>query len=89
MYEKTFPHKRYALTLDFLKKHVPVKNSILDLGVENPFSEIMKKEGYTVTNTTGEDVDVDQSALAKGVMTYLPHSKFSSTCLTHTLFFKM
>lgn len=66
MYENTFPHKRYALTLEFLKKHIPTNNSILDLGVENPFSGIMKKEGYNVANTTGEDVDVDQSALAKG-----------------------
>lgn len=66
MYEKTFPHKRYALTLEFLKKHVPLQHSILDLGIENPFSNIMKKEGYTVANTTGEDVDTDQSALAKG-----------------------
>ncbi len=66
MYEKTFPHKRYALTLEFLKKHIPANNSILDLGVENPFSAIMQKEGYTVTNTTGEDVDTNQVALAKG-----------------------
>ena len=66
MYEKTFPHKRYALTLEFLKKNVTVQDSILDLGVENPFSNIMKKEGYTVTNTTGEDVDTNQTALANG-----------------------
>src|SRR5690606_28801065 len=34
-----------------------------DLGVENPFSSIMRSEGYDVTNTTGEDLDVNQSAL--------------------------
>lgn len=66
MYEKTFPHKRYALTLDFLRKHIPIQDSILDLGIENPFTNIMRKEGYAVTNTTGEDVDVDQTTLAKG-----------------------
>ena len=31
----------------------------MDLGVENPFSEIMKSNGYSVTNTAGEDLDVD------------------------------
>jgi len=55
------PHKRYQITLSFLKKHIPNPTSILDLGVSNPFSEIMKKEGYAVTNTQGEDLDVDFS----------------------------
>lgn len=66
MYENSFPHKRYAHTLEFLRKHVPVTHSILDMGINNPFSEIMRKEGYTVSNTSGEDLDLDQSALAKG-----------------------
>lgn len=63
MYENTFPHKRYNITLAFLKKHVPKDKAILDLGVNNPFSEIMRKEGYNVTNTSGEDLDNDQRAL--------------------------
>ena len=66
MYENSFPHKRYAHTLEFLRKHVPVTDSILDMGINNPFSEIMRKEGYTVSNTSGEDLDLDQSTLAKG-----------------------
>ena len=66
MYENSFPHKRYAHTLEFLKKHIPVTDSILDMGINNPFSEIMRKEGYIVSNTTGEDLDLDQSTLAKG-----------------------
>lgn len=66
MYENSFPHKRYAHTLEFLKKHIPVTDSILDMGINNPFSEIMRKEGYTVSNTSGEDLDLDQSALSKG-----------------------
>ena len=66
MYENSFPHKRYAHTLEFLRKHVPVTDSILDMGINNPFSEIMRKEGYNVSNTSGEDLDLDQSALAKG-----------------------
>ena len=58
MYEGKYPHKRYRLTLEFLKKHISTKETILDLGVENPFSEIMKQEGYAVKNTQGEDLDV-------------------------------
>ena len=65
MYEKTFPNKRYKITLEFLQKHITASDTILDLGVENPFSEIMKAHGLTVENTAGEDLDVDQSALEK------------------------
>lgn len=66
MYENTFPHKRYAHTMEFLKKHIPQSDIVLDLGINNPFSEIMRKDGYSVLNTTGEDLDNDQSAIAKG-----------------------
>lgn len=63
MYEGNFPNKRYKKTLDFLKKTIPDNSTILDLGVENPFSEILKQEGYTVTNTKGEDLDEDTSSV--------------------------
>ncbi len=63
MYEKTFPNKRYAITARFLKNTVPTGTEVLDLGVSNPFSEIMKAEGYSVTNTGGEDLDLDTSAV--------------------------
>ena len=63
MYENSFPEKRYQKTLEFLKQSVPPPARILDLGVENPFSDIMKANGYEVTNTTGEDLDEDQSAV--------------------------
>ncbi|MXN90877.1 methyltransferase [Flavobacterium sp. Sd200] len=63
MYEKSFPHKRYKLTLEFLTKHVSPEEKILDLGIKNPFSEIMEKEGYNVSNTGGEDIDIDQSTI--------------------------
>lgn len=66
MYEKTFPNKRFKHTLAFLQKHISPSEAILDLGVENPFSTIMKENGYSVTNTKGEDLDIDQSALSKG-----------------------
>ncbi|MCA0153977.1 class I SAM-dependent methyltransferase [Winogradskyella vincentii] len=63
MYEKTFPNKRFKHTLQFLKKHVDISQSILDLGVKNPFSDIMISEGYNVTNTSGEDLDEDHSSI--------------------------
>ncbi len=60
---KVYPEKRYNITLDFLKRVQPDPKIILDLGVKNPFSEIMQKEGYTVENTKGEDLDVDFSSV--------------------------
>lgn len=63
MYEKTFPNKRFKHTIEFLQKHVSTNESILDLGVENPFSQIMKSEGFNVENTKGEDLDIDTSTI--------------------------
>jgi hypothetical protein len=63
MYEKTFPNKRFRYTLDFLKKHISTSETVLDLGVPNPFSKIMTENGFNVLNTIGEDIDVDQTAL--------------------------
>jgi hypothetical protein len=63
MYNKFYPHKRYKYTLDFLKEVIPEGSKVLDLGVENPFSEIMAKEGYVVENTRGEDLDEDFSSV--------------------------
>lgn len=62
MYEQ-YPEKRYRLTLEFLQKHVPAGESILDLGVENPLSEIMKSKGYLVQNTGGEDLDLELESI--------------------------
>ena len=61
MYEKTFPNKRFKKTLEFLNKHITTSQSILDLGVENPFSRIMVADGFSVINSTGEDLDKDQT----------------------------
>ncbi|MBV7270279.1 class I SAM-dependent methyltransferase [Winogradskyella luteola] len=63
MYEKSFPKKRFKHTLDFLKKHVDTSQSILDLGVKNPLSEIMVAKGFRVENTSGEDLDEDRTAI--------------------------
>ena len=42
MYENNYPKKRYQLTLDFVNQHIPKTDSILDLGVKNPLSELLK-----------------------------------------------
>ena len=63
MYEKTFPNKRFKHTLEFIKKHITINDTILDLGVENPFSNIMIQEGFAVNNTKGEDLDNNQKSL--------------------------
>ncbi len=58
MYENKLPLKRYQHTLRFLQDVLPAPATILDMGVRNPFSEIMEQNGYTVFNTEGEDLDV-------------------------------
>ena len=63
MYSKNFPFKRYQITTDFIKKHVDKKELILDLGIENPLSKILKNNGFNIINTSGEDLDMDQSAV--------------------------
>ena len=58
-----YPEKRYRNTLEFLKKHISTDEKILDLGVPNPFSEIMEAEGYKVENTGGEDLDLELNSI--------------------------
>ena len=65
MYEGKIPKKRYKRTLNFLKRHVSTDESLLDLGVENPFTDVMQKHGYQVKNTSGEDLDLDTTAVKK------------------------
>lgn len=54
----TLPLKRYHNTLIFLKSVLPAPATILDLGGRNAFTEIMEQNGYTVYNTSGEDLDL-------------------------------
>ena len=56
MYKK-IPSKRYAKTLKMLKRVCPAPAVVFDLGVSNPFSDIMKLNNYKVYNTKGEDLD--------------------------------
>ena len=63
MYSKHFPHKRYRITQEFVDKHLDHSEKILDLGVDNPFSERLREQGYSVDNTQGEDLDFDLSVV--------------------------
>ncbi|MCB0374324.1 MAG: methyltransferase [Sinomicrobium sp.] len=63
MYENNFPKSRYKHTIAFLTSVVPPPARVLDLGVENPFSEIMRQHGYIVENTRGEDLDLELDAV--------------------------
>ena len=65
MYEKTFPNKRYKETIQFLEKVAPPPARILDLGVDNPFSKVMREHNYSVTNTQGEDLDLNTESVKK------------------------
>jgi hypothetical protein len=63
MYENSFPNKRFKHTLEFLQKHISNTETILDLGVVNPFTTIMQDHGFKVENTKGEDLDEDTSTI--------------------------
>jgi hypothetical protein len=63
VYQNSYPNKRYKHTINFLKAHISPSEAILDLGVENPFTEVMQNHGYTVKNTLGEDLDLDTSTI--------------------------
>ncbi|TXD82835.1 class I SAM-dependent methyltransferase [Subsaximicrobium wynnwilliamsii] len=63
MYENTYPNKRFKHTMDFLQHYVSTEDSILDLGVTNPLSELMQAKGFEVQNTSGLDLDLDTSEI--------------------------
>ena len=71
MYQNNYPSKRYKITIDFVQKHISDDENILDLGIENPLSKILKENGYNVSNTKGEDLDINQSSLKTVSYTHL------------------
>ncbi|HDR50663.1 MAG TPA: methyltransferase [Mariniphaga anaerophila] len=58
MYENSFPTRRYKHTRNFISRFISNEDRILDLGVENPFSNILKKDGFTVFNSGETDLDL-------------------------------
>ena len=63
MYNDNYPYKRFIITLEFLQNHIEKDKLILDLGVENPLSSLIRDNGYRVENTSGEDLDIDRSKI--------------------------
>ena len=63
MHTNNVHQKRFQKTLAFLNQNIKKGSHILDLGVQNPMSELMKANGYKVENTHGEDLDEDQTGL--------------------------
>ncbi|WP_068599069.1 methyltransferase [Vaginella massiliensis] len=60
---KVYPEKRYNETLKLLQQFAPSQAKILDVGVENPFTHVMREHGYWVENTKGEDLDFHPEVL--------------------------
>jgi hypothetical protein len=63
MYASNSHKKSFKKTLRFLNRHTDPRSFILDLGVKNPLSKLMQDQGFKVENTTGEDLDENQTAL--------------------------
>ncbi|MEN8187390.1 MAG: methyltransferase [Bacteroidota bacterium] len=61
----THHNKRYNHTIEFLERVLPAPATILDLGVRNELSEIMETHGYTVLNTSGDDLDFNYECVNK------------------------
>jgi hypothetical protein len=52
-----YSQKRHNHTLKLVRRFAPKDASILDIGFANPFSDIMRSEGWKVQNT---DFDLDR-----------------------------
>lgn len=59
------PNLRYNKTIVFIKKHVGNCNRVLDLGTPNEFSKILVNNGFSVINTSGEDLDLKPEVVAQ------------------------
>ena len=52
MYQNNYPSKRYKITIDFVQKHISDDENILDLGIENPLSKILKENRNLIKKKT-------------------------------------
>lgn len=69
MYTGRMPDRRYRRTMAFLESCIGREERIMDLGVANPFSRMMRDKGFHVRNTQGEDLDLDHARLDLGDIT--------------------
>lgn len=53
--------KRYSRTIKFASEFLDPSHSVMDLGIKNELSQILIGEGYKITNTMGEDLDIDNN----------------------------
>ena len=56
---------RYKTTIDFIEKALPEGSRILDLGTPNKFTELLTDKGFTISNTGGEDLDIEPGSVKK------------------------
>lgn len=57
--------KRHSRTINFISAYLDQSQSVLDLGIENELSLMLKDMGYKITNTGGEDLDIENDLDAK------------------------
>ncbi|HNP95557.1 MAG TPA: methyltransferase [Cyclobacteriaceae bacterium] len=57
--------RRYDRTIKFLEASLQPPLRILDLGVQNPLSQLLMSKGFEVTNTAGEDFDESPQTVSK------------------------
>ena len=57
--------KRYDKTLKLIHKFINKDERILDIGVKNPFSQILENHGYIVQNTDKTDLDIRPEIVKK------------------------
>jgi len=50
---------RYSRTVNFMLRSINKSNTILDLGVPSEFSDLLLKKGFLISNTLGEDLDIE------------------------------
>ncbi len=64
MYENSYPDLRYRKTMELVSEFLSPEEKILDLGVVNPFSALLKEQGYTVMNTGQTDLDLQPEVVS-------------------------
>ena len=57
--------RRYNRTVSFMSEHINSSESILDLGVSNALSNLILMNGFNVSNTHGEDLDIENDIETK------------------------
>ncbi|MEQ9423814.1 MAG: methyltransferase [Cyclobacteriaceae bacterium] len=62
--KKKLTQRRFDKTYQFVSKTLPSPAKIFDMGTPNDLSDFLIDKGYIVTNTSGEDLDLNPEALS-------------------------